>query len=683
MDRRKFLKNSVMTCGALGLSSRIQATGESKTGGSQKIQYIREEIPHFEIPPYRGKSYEDKIPDTLDITEQLKLAVHGLTAIADPKADYEIYWLADFFRNPPVLVHDFNDWVQNQEGLMEALPLLRHATGDSLNSQVDQAWMASMLKSVGPDGLIYIPLNGRPWGRTKASGVEPVWRVDGTKTIFDDPSVSQFSSAGACGRGIATMTVYYLRDKNPMWKATIEKMIQRFSELAVDRGDYCYLPGGSFEPNATIDPRVEMPVGSLWGTTWNARLIQSLGQYYRVTGYEPARQLAAKLANYTRYHGQIFDSRGPWLLDPEIKGQKLWEEMKSGYAAQGALATAIAAWPPYVEGLTLGGHGHGHGIALLSLLEYASAVGDQELLQFCKASYEWLKNPGPSYGVSTLVGWFPEWYVPGHPACESCALGDNLGLAVKLTEASVGDYWDDVDRWVRNHFAEAQLTSSDWVYQMAEHQPRKPVAWNETAEHVPERNVGAWSGWTGANEWTTWIGIQHCCTGNAPRGLFYVWEHLVDYRNGELNVNLLLNRASQWADVHSYVPYQGRVDLRMKEACEKVRVRAPEWIETASPRISCELNGASRPFHWEGRYLNVGAARPGTVISVTFPIQERIVREKIGPETYTLVIKGNTVVSIDPGGKNGPLYQGRGKYRKSEVAWRQVKRFVPDETIQW
>jgi hypothetical protein len=46
-------------------------------------------------------------------------------------------------------------------------------------------------------------------------------------------------------------------------------------------------------------------------------------------------------------------------------------------------------------------------------------------------------------------------------------------------------------------------------------------------------------------------------------------------------------------------------------------------------------------------------------------------------------MKGNTVVSIDPAGKNGPLYQGREKYRTSEVAWRHVKRFVPDETIEW
>jgi hypothetical protein len=433
-----------------------------------------------------------------------------------------------------------------------------------------------------------------------------------------------------------------------------------------------------------------MPLGSLWGTTCNARVIQSLGQYYRLTGYEPARQLAGRLVPYTRYHGEIFDPEGRWLLDPEVKG-KVWKSRGVGSSAEGHrnggnLGEQLGQGGIIgynVEGLTLGGQAHGHSIALLSLLDYALAVGDKDLIAFVKASFEWLLNPGPAYGVSTLVGWFPEWYVPDFPACESCTLGDIAGIAVKLSEAGIGDYWDDIDRCVRNHYTEAQLIRVDWVYRMAENQPRKPVAFNETADHAPEKNIGAWSGWAGVNEWATWLGIQHCCTGNAARGLYYIWEHIVDFRDGELKVNLLLNRASRWADVYSYVPNQGRVDLKMKEPCKKVSVRAPEWIETESPQIACKVNGVLRPLHWEGRYVNVVSAIPGDKITVTFPISERTVREKIGPGTYSLVIRGNVVLSIDPAGKDGPLYQGREKCRASEVGWKPVKRFVSDETIKW
>jgi hypothetical protein len=690
MDRRKFLKNSLKTWGAMALPARAQAVDAPTTAGKLNIQYIRKDIPHFEIPPYCGRSYQDKVPDTIDLTEQVKLGIHGLTGIADPQADYEIHWLADFFRNPPVMVHDFSDWVQIQEGLVEALPLLRLATGGSLNSQVDPAWMASLLKSVGPDGLVYVPLNGRPWGRIKASGVKPVWKTDGSKTTFDDPSVSQFTNAASCGRAIGAMLVYHLRDQNPMWTTAIENIIQRLTQLTLGRGAWCYFSGGVFEPHARIDPGADMPRGSLWGTTCNARLIQALGQYYRVAGYEPARELGIKLAGYTRYHGEIFDPQGRWLLDPEVK-KKVEESRGVGnhtqsYRKGGNLGEQLrpgAVMGYNVEGLTLGGQAHGHSIALLSVLDFALAVGDKELIAFVKAGFEWLRNPGPAYGVSNLVGWFPEWYVPDFPACESCTLGDFAGMAVKMSEAGVGDYWDDIDRCVRNQYTEAQLTQVDWVYRMAENQPRKPVAFNETADHAPEMNIGAWTGWGGASEWATWVGIQHCCTGNASRGLYYIWEHMVDFRDGDLKVNLLMNRASRWADVYSYIPNQGRVDLKMKEACRKVSVRAPEWVETGSPGIVCKVNGAPRPLHWEGRYVNVGAASQGDRVVATFPISERTVKEKIGPETYTLVIRGNTVVSIDPVGRIGPLYQDREKYRTSEVAWRNVKRFVSDETIDW
>jgi hypothetical protein len=62
------------------------------------------------------------VPYTLDLAERARLAVNGLTGITDRDADYEIYSRADFFRNPPVMRHDFNEWVQIGEGLWKLFP---------------------------------------------------------------------------------------------------------------------------------------------------------------------------------------------------------------------------------------------------------------------------------------------------------------------------------------------------------------------------------------------------------------------------------------------------------------------------------------------------------------------------------------------------------------------------------
>ena len=88
-----------------------------------------------------------------------ELGIHGLTGPTYPEADYEVYWQANFFREPPIMWHDVDDV---QPKFMEALPLLRIITGSDLDDHVDAAWMRTLLRSVGPDGLVYMPLKGRP-----------------------------------------------------------------------------------------------------------------------------------------------------------------------------------------------------------------------------------------------------------------------------------------------------------------------------------------------------------------------------------------------------------------------------------------------------------------------------------------------------------------------------------------
>ena len=163
MDRRDFVKASLLAMGSTLFADDkdnglvVSPTGFSESfnvphtlpPGKLKVQYIREDIPPFQAPSPQGSRYTDTVPDTLDIAERGKLCVNALTSITDGNADAEVYWLATFYRNPPVMEHNFNDWVQNVEGMMEALPLLRVATGSTQNDHVDTEWMRVLLKSVG------------------------------------------------------------------------------------------------------------------------------------------------------------------------------------------------------------------------------------------------------------------------------------------------------------------------------------------------------------------------------------------------------------------------------------------------------------------------------------------------------------------------------------------------------
>jgi hypothetical protein len=331
------------------------------------------------------------------------------------------------------------------------------------------------------------------------------------------------------------------------------------------------------------------------------------------------------------------------------------------------------------------------------MLDYAVVAGDQDYKNFVKKSYEWAKTQGNS-----TVGFFPEWNRPDYPFSESCEVADMVALAVKLSQAGAGDYWDDADRWIRNQFAENQLTRIDCIQAAAAKLPyAEPAAdkilWTDNYKSVPEgavttdrvleRNLGGFAGWPSANDWINegdeaYRGIMHCCTGNAARTLYYIWENILDYKNGTLKVNLLLNRASLWADVYSYIPYEGQVRLKIKSPCKKVLVRMPEWVASGSKEVKCLVDGKARKFNWEGKYIDVGSVSPGEMVAVTFPIEDRTVKGKIANKEYTLTIRGNTVLSIDPPGKFCPLYQ-REYYRKSQMPWRPVTRFVSAQVIDY
>jgi hypothetical protein len=168
-----------------------------------------------------------------------------------------------------------------------------------------------------------------------------------------------------------------------------------------------------------------------------------------------------------------------------------------------------------------------------------------------------------------------------------------------------------------------------------------------------------------------------CCTAYGCNGLFWVWERMIRYRDGKLRVNLLMNRASEWADVDSYIPYTGRVDVKVKKPID-LSLRIPEWVKPE--QVICRVNQQDRAIVWDGRYAQVGNVKPGDIATLSFPISELTEKVWIEKKEYTLIRKGNDVVSIDPPGEIHPLYQ-RQHYRRTDPRMRKVTRFVSAEAL--
>ncbi|MFA5058880.1 MAG: hypothetical protein WC485_12255, partial [Opitutaceae bacterium] len=338
-----------------------------------KIRYINLQAPALDPVVCCGESYNDLVPDTLDIAERAELAVNGLTGPLDPAYDDELYFQARLIHNPPVMLHDWFDWYGLK--FCESLSLLRSVTGSTLNRDVDSVWLQVLLKSTGPDGLLYLPMEGRPWAKVNWVFGPMVWRGDGTTTTIEDPAVTQVTHPIAIGRAMSAMIVLYLQTGNPLWRKAIERMVDRSLQLLVDKGDYGYFTPGYFEPDARVNPSAPPWLG-MAGMDTSTRLIQAPAQFYRATGYEPAKRLALKLINFVRFQCRSFDAEGRFV----------GREIATGELENG------------------GEHFHAHTFALLGMIDYAEATGDKDVAAFVEKSYAWARTQG-----SATVGFFPEW----------------------------------------------------------------------------------------------------------------------------------------------------------------------------------------------------------------------------------------------------------------------------------
>ena len=134
------------------------------------IVYKKEKAEPFDYVPPKGKLREVLVPDTVDISEMARLSIHAMTEVADPDADYEIFFWMLLHGKTPMMRHDMADMciMKFQEGL----PLMRQICGSRQNEHVEQKWMENTLKSIGEDGHLYECLSGRPRSEERRVGKE-------------------------------------------------------------------------------------------------------------------------------------------------------------------------------------------------------------------------------------------------------------------------------------------------------------------------------------------------------------------------------------------------------------------------------------------------------------------------------------------------------------------------------
>ena len=582
------------------------------------------------------------IPDTLDLAQRGEYALNALAGTVDPDHHCEFLFGGNF--KPPSVRHDAYSFAACGPKYLESWAMLRTMSGSDLHTAMEKCagdYIYSCLSL--DDGLFY--------------------NIIGPERPWDKSSPEDWANIYGQARMLRAMLAISQIDDDPIWMERMEKIVKTLIKIAVYKEDYAYFPTTPGYGDIFSYPRsgwkitelhtgaqetmADLPDHSFGIPLYLGGLLEPLTNYYMRTGDEGALELAGKLVTF--------------LLKPE-----------SAWQPDGFPRGVV----PHEHGWFYG-HFHGHTLCLRGLLNYAIAVNDMKLKNLVRDGYQYART----LGIARL-GWFQEY--TGKHSHETCGLANMTALAIKLSRSGVGDYWDDVDGYARNHLTQAQFIDMTAAKQANE---------NLTPEQskLLDRHQGAFAGWGPPNHLST--NIMNCCLANGSQALYYAWDGILQADDASrVTINLLLNRVSPWIEVDSFLPYEGKIVLRNKTA-KKVHVRIPAWVDKA--KVNVAFKRRSVDFGWLNNYLLLDDVQPGQIITITFPMKTSTESYEIwdyghrGTEInhkyhWTITFKGNTAVSISPEAPQAmyPTYQ-RKSMLKEPSPMRTVKPYVPIRHINW
>jgi len=658
---------------------RIDNTIRKRVNRLQNITAVYEERGHDKVSPLsegflNGKHYQATVPDTLDLVERADLAINAITGAIDEKLDYEFFWGVDFV--PPHVFPHACQWFDANCRAAEALTLLRLMSGSTYNLEKEEKMLQSMLSRVGEDGLYYnAPY--RPDAPWRNGGYEPsrpkAWRTD--------EDVSQLNGTAQM---LILLTTRYLRDGDPALLERGRKCADALSDIAIYKDDYAYYP-------ATSDVGIEFAYfrNSGWPDTKEATsdedsiegavtayigcAVRALSQWHRLTKDTRALETARKLVNY--------------MLKPHF-----WSGNIESWGGDDKSVWAIHGGGQVKPAALFKGHFAGMAYAFWGLIEYAIAANDVHVKEFVRQGYEYYRN----LGLARIGMWGEN-------------IANNLAavIAMKLCKAGVGDYWEDVDQYVRNAIVEDQFIDAEPLKKLCQERG-VPV---ENGQFTIERLLGCLRAGGLIDHDGTLDPTQNGTVAVGPylEPFYFIWDSIIHWKDETAQINLMLNRTSDWLDIDSYLPYEGKVVIKNK-AAKNIALRACKWIDRN--KLRCDVDGSAARFFWVGNYMMLTGLKGTEVVTVEFPMVQSTetyylvgwnAKGKWHEKTdslpkYVLHFKGNTCVQVefknrskfakgvnrpDCSDINGyPVYQ-REHYRRNKAPMKHTTRYIPPRLVNW
>ncbi len=407
---------------------------------------------------------------------------------------------------------------------------------------------------------------------------------------------------------------YYMRDITQSdagrdVEAAFHKRIRDYVDPA--DGKVWSSPGAFNEGNTTANYQKKDDIIHIWGAT---KILKSLSEDYIRTKNPASKELAQKvmlalkkLATWDTgpsgearcwfacgmgaFHADGTVVPNGWNREPA----PIVEPLVTYYLATGD-PVGLDFAKAYSEGMIQGcqpdglrfrpdgsfdGHSHATMHAVWGVADLGVVTHDQRYVDFAKGVWTFMLSRG------TGTGWFPAG--PDN-CCETCCISDMTSIAACLGDSGQSEYYDDVERYMRNYISRLQFIVS----------PEFEAYYRKLNATAGEENIaagltelrkfqGGIIGGSGLNDYENALlgnvsGFQMfgCCAPEGMRAIHTAWISTIEHqpesstRPAGVYVNMTLSRDSEWGQVVSFMPEQGRLTVKAKLQ-DTFFLRPPSW----------------------------------------------------------------------------------------------------------
>jgi len=379
------------------------------------------------------------------------------------------------------------------------------------------------------------------------------------------------------------------------------------------------------------------------------------------------------------------------LVEPLMKYHELTGDPEALDFCAGIIEWVMAPETNFVDSqYRFSGWLRGLAAALASITRYATAVGDACLIERCRHMLD------SAIDLTTRFGATPDT----EPCCTSMELTTS---ALSLARVGYSQYWDDVDRWFRNHTLECQFRDVQRLKRGCIE--GEPQPYDDTRD-ILQRSLGGFSWATARERRVHGAALMLCCGGNAMWTMGKLVANAVEARADGIAVNLHFSVDTPLAAVTNCEPFEGRLEV-VPRRDGSVRVRKPSYAGTVRSRVGDE---AATP-GVDGEYLVFDGVRSGARVELTYDLPERTTEETtlgtphegsaglggtFGPKSAPVVKeriqatwRGNTVLAVDYEEESehpaeNRLYLDRmEQYRTGQGREGTARFFLPDRPFTW